>query len=85
MSVWVTPTLLVGLEPSSSITTTLCHDAASAIGVIDSGGTVWLLPLPDWPTLAREILVGVGATPPWAARQVHAALTGDLRPEAAFE
>lgn len=85
MSIWVTPTLLAGLErpPDEGLLVERCRTAHDAATVIVGGRRAWL-DLDDWDAIAREVLIAVGASPAWAYRQVHAARTGVLLDEESF-
>lgn len=78
MSIWVTPSLLVGSEYcTTNIVTTPCVTAHDAVAVIAAGGHAWL-PRDDWDELVREILRDLGVDDPWIERQIHYARTGVL-------
>jgi hypothetical protein len=84
MSVWVTPTLLAGLDPPpDDVLAERCRNAPDAAAVIVGGRRAWL-ELDDWDATVHDILVAVGASPAWASRQVHAARTGILLDEESF-
>lgn len=85
MSIWVTPTLLAGLQRplDEGLLVERCCTAHEATAVIVGGRRAWL-DMDDWDAAAREVLIAVGATPAWADRQVHAARTGVLLDESTF-
>jgi hypothetical protein len=83
MSVWVTPTILAGSEPSNTIATVQCHDAGTAVNSIMNGLAVWF-DTDAWDDLVRDTLIGLGLSPAWAQRQIHAARTGTLLSEEDF-
>jgi hypothetical protein len=85
MSIWVTPTLLAGRQqPPKGLLVERCRTAQDATTVILCGARAWL-DLDAWDAVARQVLIAVGATPAWAARQIHAARTGELLDESAFD
>ena len=84
MSTWVTPTLYVGVEPSTTnVQPTPCETAEQARQVILGGGSAWFA-TDEWDELVRETLRGLKTRSSWVERQIHAARTGVLLDEKDF-
>lgn len=84
MSVWVTMSILAGLEDcTTNIETVRCETAEVAIAAIKDGKAAWV-PVDPWDQVVYDTLLGLGSAPEWARREIHMARTGVLLPEEDF-
>ena len=84
MSTWVTPTIYVGTEPSTTnVQPTPCATPEDALLVIRTGGSAWFQ-TDEWDELVRATMRGLEIRDAWIERQIHAARTGVLLDEKDF-